>query len=244
VVTQNPITFLSTTPQGTLGRGDVPAAQGGNLGFLRNDRTTGLSLIAIVVVTNEDDCSPRTTEFLKHPSQYALDSPYRAQDVHLRCFYNPSLLYDVTARYLYGFKQLRPGNEELVTFAAIVGVPPDLVSSAALDPIDFSDSTSRDKFYDDVLNDSRMQQVVDPSTNPGQGTGQLTPSCARSDAAGNASTAFPPRRIVQLAKGFGEAAIVQSICQDDFSPAMFNIINLMAKRMGTGNSCPHAASGP
>jgi hypothetical protein len=200
-------------------------------------------LISIVVVTNEDDCSPRNTEFLKPKEQYSMDSPYYGQDLNLRCFYNQSLLYDVTARYLYGFKQLRPGNEELVTFAAIVGVPSDLVSSEALAQIDFSDATSRDKFYDDMLNDTRMQQVVDPSTNAGQGTGKLRPSCVRSDAAGNVAIAFPPRRIVQLAKGFGENASVQSICQDDFSPAMVNIINLMAKRMGTGNSCPHAASG-
>jgi hypothetical protein len=232
VVTPNPITFLSTTAAGTLGRGDVPVAQGGNLGFLRNDPITGLSLIAVVVVTDEEDCSARTTEHLKPPSQLAADSPYKNQDINLRCHYNPTLAYDVTNRYLRGFRLLRQGNEQLVVFAAITGVPPDLVDKKALDAVDFTQEAQRDAFFDNILNDNRMQEVVDPSTNPGMGTGNLVPSCARPDSTGAVATAFPPRRIVTLAKGFGENGIVQSICQDDFGPAMDAIINVIAKQLG------------
>jgi hypothetical protein len=46
------------------------------------------------------------------------------------------------------------------------------------------------------------------------------------------STAYPPRRIVELAKYFGRNGIVQSICQDDFGPAMEAIINVIAKQLG------------
>jgi hypothetical protein len=77
-----------------------------------------------------------------------------------------------------------------------------------------------------------MQETIDPSTNPGTGTGNLVPSCSRTDSSGNVSTAYPPRRIVQLAKLFGENGVVQSICQDDFGPAMDAIINVIAKQLG------------
>ena len=44
--------------------------------------------------------------------------------------------------------------------------------------------------------------------------------------------AFPPIRIVQVAQQFGEAGIIQSICQDDFGPAMDAIIEVIAKQLG------------
>ena len=41
-------------------------------------------------------------------------------------------------RYVNGFKALRPGDENLVIFAAITGVPPDLVTPEKLQDVDFS----------------------------------------------------------------------------------------------------------
>ena len=236
VVTPNPILFLATTSQGTLGRGDLPIAQGGNLGFLRNDPKTGLSLIAIVLVTDEEDCSSRTTEHLRPKDQYPPDSPYYNEDLNMRCYYNPQLLYDVTNRYLKGFQLLRQGNEQLVLFAAIAGVPTDLVDEAALAEVDFSDDASRTKFYDGILADDRMTEKPDPNAQPGMGI--LQPACARLDVTGNLSTAFPARRIVTLAKGFAENGMVQSICQDDFNSAFDPIIDLIARRLGSKPECP------
>jgi hypothetical protein len=231
VVQPNPITFLATSVRGTRGYGDVPAAEGGNAGFLRNDPSQGLSLIAIVVVSDEEDCSPRETEFLKPPSQLPSSSPYKQQDINLRCFYNKSLQYNVRERYLRGFQGLRPDNEQLVAFAAIVGVPPDLVDADTLAATDFADPASRDAYYGRILDDERMQEQIDPSTNPGTGTGNLKPSCQRVDASGNEAQAYPPRRIVELAQLFGPNGRVQSICQDDFSPAMNAIVDMMAHRI-------------
>jgi hypothetical protein len=232
VVNPNPITFLSTTMQGTLGHGDQPIAQGGNLGFLRNDPNTGLSLIAIIDVTDEDDCSPRTTDFLKPPDQYDASSPYKTEDINLRCHYNQDKVYDVKNRYLAGFQGLRPGNENLVIFAAITGVPPDLVTPEAQAAVDFTDAPARDAYYNGILADPRMVETIDPSTNPGMGTGNLIPSCNGVDPNGHPLIAVPPRRIVSLAQLFGENGVVQSICQSDFGPAMDAIINVIAKQLG------------
>jgi hypothetical protein len=227
------IKFLSIArPGGMLGKGDVPVAQGGNLGFLRNDVTQGLSLIAIVVVTDEEDCSVRDTQHLHNGRDYPDDSPYKNEDINLRCFYNPQFSFDVKQRYLAGFQNLRPGNPNLVVFAAITGVPKDLVSQDVLDKVDFTDQGQRDQFYANILNDPLMQEQIDPSTNPGSGNGNLMTSCRRTDKMGLVSTAFPPRRIVQLAQAFGANGVVQSICQDDFGPAMDAIINVIARQLG------------
>jgi hypothetical protein len=233
-VQPNPITFLSTTKAGMLGHGDVPESQGGNLGFLRNDPAQGLSLIAIVVVTDEEDCSVRTTEHLWPTNLLPDDSPYKKEvDINLRCFNHPDLSFDVMNRYYKGFRGLRQGNEQLVVFAAITGVPVDLVNQSVLDKTDFSNADQRNEFYSNILNDPRMQNEIDPTTNPGSGNGNLKVSCSRPvPGETEPSTAYPPRRIVQLAQAFGENGIVQSICQDDFGPAMDAIINVIAKQLG------------
>jgi hypothetical protein len=231
VVTPNPITFLSTTPAGTLGHGDVPVAQGGNLGFLRNDPAQGLSLIAIILLTDEEDCSPRTTEHLKPPDQYPPDTPYALEDINLRCFLHPEFSYDVRSRYYIGLRALRTGHEDMVVFAAITGVPADLVDADARGGVDFGDAVARDAYYATILNDTRMQETIDQSTNPGTGTGNLSPSCVGTDANGHTWLARPPRRIVKLAQLFGPQGIVQSICQSDFGPATDAIVGLIGERL-------------
>jgi hypothetical protein len=45
------------------------------------------------------------------------------------------------------------------------------------------------------------------------------------------STAYPPRRIVEVARGFGKNGFVQSICQDDFAPAMDLLITRIAQAL-------------
>jgi hypothetical protein len=228
-VKPNPFVFISINQPGTMGKGDVPAAQGGNLGFLRNTVADGLSLIAVVVVTDEEDCSVSKTDHLRPTNQLEDASPYRKEDINLRCYYHPEFSYSIEERYLKGFRMLRQGNEKLVVFAAITGVPTDLVDKAALP--DFTDDAARNSFYDNILGDPRMQQV--PDSMVGTGQGNLVPSCVRMVAGDPMpSTAYPPQRIVQLAKAFGTNGIVQSICQDDFGPAMEAIINIIANQLG------------
>lgn len=228
-VTPNPVAFLTSSSNTTQGRGDLPAAEGGNAGFLRNDPQSR-SLIAIVVVTDEDDCSVIDPNILKPDSQLPVDSPYREQDVNLRCHENPNALYTID-RYLKNFRKLREGDDGRVVFAAIAGVPADLVEPSTIDVVDFTDETSRNAFYDHVLSDPRMQATVDPSTLDKPEQGGLLPSCNRKNAAGEDDTAAPPRRIVELAQRFGPQGIIQSICQDDFTPATDAIVGLIGRQL-------------
>jgi hypothetical protein len=220
-VAPSPYNFLGAV---RTGRGDLAAPEGA-LGFIRTDVSLGLSLIAIVLVTDEDDCSSSDTG-LFHVATSQTD-PLFDQGTQTRCFYNKTSQYPVT-RYIDGFKQLRPGYEKLVVFAAITGVPPDLVTDKARAAVDFTDDAKRDAYYDGILNNALMQERV---VGRGQNS-QLATSCMRRDRTGQVSTAFPPRRIVQVAKGFGENGVVQSICQDDFGPAMDAIIEVIARQLG------------
>lgn len=224
VVNPNPIRFLATSQSGMLGLGDIPQAQGGNLGFLRRDPELGPTLLSIVVVSDDDDCSMRTSD----PFGPDASDP----DVNLRCFRHQDALFEASRRYTLGFSRLHPARPDLVTFSAIVGVPPELVDDSARAAVDMQDATQRDAYYDTLLHDPRMQQQIDPATKVGSGTGALIPSCTRALADGSVDKAFPPRRIVETAKSFGANAVVQSICQDDLAPAMKPIFTTMADHLG------------
>jgi hypothetical protein len=206
------------------GLGTSPHGDAENAGFLRNDPSQGLSLIAIILVTDEEDCSTGDTSIFTPAAYLDPSDPLVKQDLNLRCFFNAATLYPLR-RYVKGFRALRAGNENLVIFGAITGVPPDLVTPETLEAVDFTDDRQRNKFYDDILDDPRMIEGIDPSRTPEQGGG-LLPSC-------NTPTgkAFPPRRIVDLARAFGENGIVQSICQDDFGPAIDGIIGRIGTRL-------------
>jgi hypothetical protein len=211
---------------GATGHGDQA-----NLGFLRNDPAQGASLVAVVLVTDEEDCSSLNTRHFVPSAFLDPTDPVAQQDINLRCFFNPQNLYDVN-RYVDGLRALRPGQEQFVMFAAIAGVPPDLVDAQALAGVSFADDAAREAFYVELLEDPRMLEQPDPTLGPG--SGNLMPSCT-ADVDGDGvpeSKAYPPRRIVEVARRFGANGFVQSICQTDFGPAMTAIIRRLAFRFG------------
>jgi hypothetical protein len=209
--TRNRITFLGDANGfGRQSHGDTE-----NAGFLRNETGQGPSLLVIVLVTDEEDCSSADTSHFTPAHFLDPSSELAMQDLNLRCFYNPQNLYALE-RYYTGFRALRPGNEQLVMFAAITGVPPDLVTADALDDAGL---------YDRIQRDPRMQQAIDPSRTEEQG-GNLLPSCDTPTG-----KAYPPRRIVELARRFGSNGIVQSICQEDFGPALDVILGRVGARI-------------
>jgi hypothetical protein len=115
-----------------------------------------------------------------------------------------------------------------VIFSAIVGVPPELVTPEQLANVDFGNPAQTDAFYDGILAAPAMQEVLDPRGNMDPADDNLVPSCDR----GTDALAYPPRRIVQVAKAFGQNGVVQSICQEDFSPAVNAIIDRIAGQLG------------
>jgi hypothetical protein len=93
------IRFNGDSTDATLGRGDRD-----NAGFLRNDPATPATL-AIVVITDEDDCSAFDPTLWLPADRFPEGDPRRDQDLNLRCFYNPESKYDLE-RYAVGYRAL------------------------------------------------------------------------------------------------------------------------------------------
>lgn len=188
-----------------------------NKGFLRQD-----SLLAIVVVTDEDDCSTDKIEI------FGLDYTGERKDVNLRCFQSADELYPIQ-RYLDGFRALRPGSEDRVIFAAISGIPSELVDPESdlpkhlLGYVD-KDVSELEAYYTRILDDPRMQQVEDQK-------GLNLESSCQYDSEPSPTTAFPPVRLTQLAKSFGANGVVQSICHDDLSLPLRSVTLAITNRM-------------
>jgi hypothetical protein len=223
------IVFLGDSNNfGTQGHGDSE-----NQGFLRNDPERGLSVIAVVMVTDEDDCSSQNTGHFT-PNAYLdpanpEDAKLLQQGLNVRCNFNPQNLYAVE-RYINGLKALRPGHENMVLFSAIVGVPPETVNADALAALESGEFSQRAEFYDNIMNHPLMQPVVDERNTPDPQDDTMRPSC--NTASG---LAYPPRRIVEVAKGFGANGMVQSICQEDFGPAVDAIVRTIGRRLANAD---------
>ena len=92
------------------------------------------------------------------------------------------------------------------------------MSEEAQAAVHFADATERDAYYDAILAAPAMQEtIVNGESDPR--TAYFAPSCMKP----NGNGARPPRRLVQLAKDFGERGVVGSLCGDDFGPVVGRI---------------------
>jgi hypothetical protein len=172
-----------TDPWCTFGMASRGHADGANDGFLRPD-----SVLAIVLLTDEEDCS------VVDPDLFNSSSTRYSGELNLRCFLNPTASHPIS-RYVEGLLATRESPDSLV-FGVIAGVPPDLAGAP----------------FDEILDAPLMQEVIDPTM-----LTRLRPSC---NVPGR-GIAFPPRRLVSVARDLeaaGASSVVQSICDEDFSP--------------------------
>jgi len=177
-------------------------AGGPHEGFLRSD-----SLVAIVYVTDEDDCSA-SDEAIFDPS---FETEEELGHFRTRCAFHPELLHP-TSRYVDAFKNLALDRRGDVIVAAITGVPRDLTE----DPLDVD--------FEAVLADDRMQYQIDPDDETA-----LVPACEF----GGVGEAPPARRIIEVVEEFGRTGdgVLASICQPDLRPAIESIAALVAERL-------------
>lgn len=216
--------FPSRDGRGATGRGDEP---GGARGFVRED-----ALLGIIVLTDDDDTSVKDFEAFRPATELHRDSEYRDQDPKLRAFFNPDSLQPAE-HFAKSFRLLNNVRRGRVVFAAIAGVPAELVAPEALSGLDLQDERARGELYETLLSDERMTQRIDPTSEPGSGNGKLVPSCMHSggdDA--EARPAYPPRRLVEVARDHGPNGVIQSICQDDLAPAFDAIVDRLASQLG------------
>ena len=135
-----------------------------------------------------------------------------AGDLNLRCSQHPDAISPVQ-RYVDGLLALKSDPSRIV-FAPITGVPNRLVML--------------NTDFDAMLADPDMQEIPDPAMPT-----RLRPSCNRPGT----GLAFPPRRIVSVARNLaaaGATSYAASICLDDLSSAAATIAN---KILGAISDC-------
>ena len=185
----SPVRFVAGQPHG----------DGANAGFVRDD-----AVLAVVMVTDEDDCSIADPE-LYNPESLVYPWSEDARG-NLRCIRYAEALQPVS-RFVDAVRSVKESPDDLL-ISAITGVPPDLV----VDPEAID--------YDALLADPRMQEME----NPGR-PGYLFPAC---DLEGT-GFAVPARRIVTAIDTFGENGIVQSICDPSFGRALRGITSQLGE---------------
>lgn len=184
-----PPRFVSSdgTPDLESGQGDRA-----NRGFLRAG-----SALAVMLVTDEDDCSVRD-----YGLYVTADPRFQATPLNLRCwrFGAPELgVLQPVERYVEGFLGLRR-DPRLLAFSALVGLPPQLEGRPDEAP-DF-DAIAADPNM--TLRENAMGTNSEPACSTVNGV------------------AYAPRRIVQVARGLharGAHVSVSSLCSVSFELA-------------------------
>ena len=213
---QPDLTFWSDGSGPSTGHGDRE-----NAGFLRRG-ATGATL-AVIAIADEDDCSTADRSIFQLEANPDAGTSYDTQPLNLRCYYNHDKAFPLD-RYLFGFRHL---GSRRVVFAGIVGVPVDLVDPAARSKVDFSNASARDGFYDKVLADPRMQEMLNPQSAGKDGVlNDLNPACS-----GALGRAYPARRFVEMAKRFGEDSLIQSICGASFNAPIDQVVERVSVRL-------------
>ncbi len=88
-----------------------PAGMGPNAGLVREN-----SVLSVIALTDEDDCSARDNEL------YNMNSSTFPGSLNLRCWQYPEALHPVS-RYVEGLRSLRPDGR--LSFSVIGGMPED-----------------------------------------------------------------------------------------------------------------------
>jgi hypothetical protein len=176
---------------GTAGHGDRA-----NSGSVRPG-----SLLAVVVLTDEEDCSE------SDPRVFDPGSPTYPGDLNLRCFQYPGALH-ATERYSDGLLATRERPEDLL-YAVIAGVPPHLAGAD----------------YATILADPDMQEMVDPD-NPTR----LRPSC-NVPGRGLAFPPRRLVEVAQEIDGAGGAGVVSSVCNADLTGALDRVLAPIEARL-------------
>ncbi|MET0286040.1 MAG: hypothetical protein ABW352_16275 [Polyangiales bacterium] len=168
------------------------------------------AILAVLQVSDEEDCS--ITDMGKELIAAGPESEEKYGGVNLRCGQfaeEPGLLWP-SARYVDGLRSLKPDNPDLIVYGAIVGIP-----------IGTENETPE-----------AILALDEMAFAPGA-DGLPKPSCVSAQQ----DVAYPPRRLIEVAKGFGQDAVLHSICDDSFAPALEKLIERIASKL-SGNCLP------
>ncbi len=184
-----------------------------NAGFVRQG-----AFLAVILLADEDDCSAKAPGAMYDPSQMDLSSPlgaltsFRCTEFGVKC--NPDLPW----RTMPGPRMACVSNEnsqyeepvqKYIDF--LIGLKGGAKNKVIVAGI--------------IGNPSPVEVGVDAQNNP-----LLLPSCSASQIQNG--DAVPGIREAQLINAFGDNGTIVSICDNDFTPALQRIGDLIAAALG------------
>ncbi len=204
---------------GTSGCGFEQQLQSAAVAVTRTDQAVFMredALLAVIVVSDEEDCSIEHKELFQVPEIQQLEN--RKVNIACNLDNNEQYLYSTTSFYqrLVDAKQ---GRVSGVVFGAIVGVPKA------------EDCQGLGSDISVCLNHADMQNVpVQEETASGL-TWFFKPACNRMEGDVEVTKARPGRRFVALAQSFQSGGYIYSICNEDWTPAMADLAAIIAERL-------------
>ncbi|MFO8071210.1 MAG: hypothetical protein R6V85_04970 [Polyangia bacterium] len=186
------------------------------------------SLLAVIVISDEDDCSIASGDFflspeLHEPGAQAVDRACAQGGQHL---YPAEEIKNAILNLKLGTHEEHPTNGG-VLLVAIAGVPTDDICQGSGDALESGHCLEQDSM--------QVEHVVPPQDQQDEDGAGLHPACTRTGGQGEELVrATPGRRYVELAQEFGSMGYVHSICNRDWSPAVENIAVILS---GYHNHC-------
>ena len=180
-----------------------------NSDFLRKD-----AFLAVIILADEDDCSAKAPGAVFNPADTAVSSPlgpvtsFRCFEFGVTC--NPSL-----ARTQPGPRSNCVSNESSPYMEPVQGFVDFLVG--------LKNGAKNKVIVASIIgNPTPVEVGVDSMGNP-----DLLPSCSSAQG-----VADPGVRLEQFTRAFGDNGKVVSICQNDFSPALRRVGELIGAALG------------
>jgi len=222
-----------TGMQGTAGCGFEQQLEGAWMGLKKNPEfIKDKHVLAVLMVSDEEDCSLANNQIFSSANW----SDPRKQNI--ACNYPPesniNFLINTTKTdgrdgYKEKYLSLKDNNTSAVVFAAIVGVP--TAQDAANGGLPMCEGTGVE--IANCLENNPMMEirpiVFAPDT-PGAYE-HFAFACQRLVNDRAVTEARPGRRFVEVAQSFGETGYVFSICNENWSPAMEKIADIIARQM-------------
>ena len=163
------------------------------------------ALLAVIVVSDEEDCSIEDGQGLATAPEMGGDT------VNIACGSNEQFLYS-PEHYHEVYSEVK-GGDDAVVFAAITGVP------AVPECQGLGSEIGGCLYHPDMAKEVLFDEEKEYYT--------YRPACVS-----GSTEASPGRRYVELAREFEDMGYVYSICNDDWSPAMSKIAKLIASKVG------------
>jgi hypothetical protein len=163
------------------------------------------SVLAVLLVTDEDDCSALPPQALFVPNTH--DPRFGDQGLNLRCALNAddSELLRPVDEFVTRLKAMRSDIPSRLIFGAFAGAP-----------------VGTTKTPEELLSDPALQLRIDGD--PASDISLPAPACQT-----ETTYAMPPRRIVQAAAAFGAQGVVQSICDEDLATPLTKAMLTLAE---------------